>query len=163
MVLSDLGCGSGSFDLAPFSCASLCVCSCTKQTRDVVCHLVGRNCGMTRVQSNAQCAQPASSGRLGVTKLRARFHFGRVGFETWSHTHNFHTHTTWLHTIFHTNNYVTRIFHTQLYHTQLFTYNFFSLSILHHLLCLSFLPRPASTFVSAYWKKLTCGVIRSFN
>ena len=67
-----------------------------------------------------------------------------------------------LYTAFHTHNCVTRIFHTQLYHTQLFTYNFFNFSILHHLLCLSFLPRPATTFVSC-WKKLTCGIIRSFN
>ena len=33
----------------------------------------------------------------------------------------------------------------------------------HTTLSLSFLPRPATTFVSAYWKKLTCGVIWSFN
>ena len=43
------------------------------------------------------------------------------------------------------------------------TCNFFNLSILHHLLCLSFLPCPSSTLVLHYWKKLTCGVIRSFN
>ena len=61
------------------------------------------------------------------------------------------------------SNCVTHIFRTQLYHTQLFTYNFINFSILHHLLCLSFLPRPATTFVSHYWKKLTCGVFRSFN
>ena len=52
-------------------------------------------------------------------------------------------------------------------HTSSFTYKFvahncFYFSILHHLLCLSFLPRPATTFVAPYWKKLTCGVIRSF-
>ena len=46
-------------------------------------------------------------------------------------------------------------------HTYKQTYNFvpqncFYFSILHHLLCLSFLPRPASTFVAHYWKKLTC-------
>ena len=72
-----------------------------------------------------------------------------------THTQLFHirlcdrqsfTHTTWSHTIFHTHNFVPHSFHTQLYHTQLFAYNFFNLSILHHLLCLSFLPRPASTF-----------------
>ena len=62
-----------------------------------------------------------------------------------------------------THSRVTHIFHTQLYHTQLFTYNSFNFSILHHLLCLSFLPRPATTLVSHYWKKLACGVIRSFN
>ena len=52
-------------------------------------------------------------------------------------------------------------------HTSSFTYKFaphncFYFSILHHLLCLSFLPCPATTFVAPYWKKLTCGVIRSF-
>ena len=36
-------------------------------------------------------------------------------------------------------------------------------SILHHLLCLSCLLPTASTTVCSYWKKLTCGVIRSFN
>ena len=55
------------------------------------------------------------------------------------------------------------IFHVQLCHTQLFTYNLFYFSILHHLLCLSFLPRPRYNICCSYWKKLTCGVIRSFN
>ena len=68
-----------------------------------------------------------------------------------------------LYIIFLTHTCVTHIFHTQLYHTHNSSHTtFFNLSILHHLLCLSFLPRPATTFVSHYWKKLTCGVIRSF-
>ena len=56
--------------------------------------------------------------------------------------------------IFHTHPCVWHIFHTQLYHTQLF--NFFSFSNLHHLLCLSFLPRPAAIlFLTGHsWKKL---------
>ena len=113
MVLSDLGCGSGSFDLAPFSCASLYTFSYTAQTDvlSAVTSLAGGG-GMTRVQSNAQCAQAASSGRLVVAKPHARFHFGRVGFETRSRTQLSHTHTTWSHIIFHTHNFVTRIFHT---------------------------------------------------
>ena len=88
------------------------------------------------------------------------------------HTHNFHTHhlshTTLSQPLFHTQLchaptfFVTRHISHTLYHTQLFTYNLFYFSILHHLLCLSFLPRPATTFVAHYWKKLTCGVIRSF-
>ena len=101
MVLSDLGCGSGSFDLVFLYQAD---------RHDVVCHLVGRGRGMTRVQSNAQCAQAASSGKLVVAKLHARFHFGRVGFETWSHAH-----TTWPHTQSFT--------HIILSHTS-FTHNF---------------------------------------
>jgi hypothetical protein len=149
--VTNLDCGRGSYDLASFSCTSLCMSSCTTQTDVMCCHLVGRGCGITRVESNAQCARAASSGRLLVNKLHDRFHFVHVGFETWSlgHTHNLVTHN-----LSHTNNFV-----TQLYHTQLFTYNLFNLSILHHLLCLSFLPRSASTFVSAYWKKLTCGPV----
>ena len=62
------------------------------------------------------------------------------------------------------------VFHIQLCHTQLFTHNFFIFfqlyfSILHHFLCFSFPrpPRPATTFVPHYWKKLSCGVIRSLN
>ena len=54
---------------------------------------------------------------------------------TYTHTHNFVTHTHHL-SLSHT------IFHIQLCHTQLFIYTLFYFSILHHLLCLSFLPRP---------------------
>ena len=89
-------------------------------------------------------------------------------------THSFVTHHVSLsHTIFHTqlchtpsftHNFVThhlshttlhiQMVHTQLTHTQL--------AHTHHILCFSFLPRPATTFVAHYWKKLTCGVIRPF-
>ena len=91
--------------------------------------------------------------------------------------HNFVTHslshTTFTHTIFHTHHlsHTTlphTLFHTRLSHTPSFfaTHHLshtilshtFYLSILQHLLRLSFRPRPATT-----WKKLTCGVIRSFN
>ena len=65
---------------------------------------------------------------------------------------NIRTHTqTHTHTHTHTSHTTSNTAHTT-----------FVLINLHHLLCLSFLPRPASTFVSDYWKKLTCGVIRSF-
>ena len=90
-----------------------------------------------------------------------------------SFTHNFVTrslsHTTFTHTIFHTqlcrtHTHTHTIFlcphhlsHTALSHTTLFYF-----WILHHLLCLSF-PVPATTFGAHYWKKLRCGVIRSFN
>ena len=79
-------------------------------------------------------------------------------------THTLFSHTTFTRTIFHrqlchnlsfTHNFVTHhlslshnIFHIQLCHTQLFAYNLFYFSFLHHLLCLSFLPRPATTFVA---------------
>ena len=106
---------------------------------------------------------------------------------TLSFTHNFVTyslsHATLTHTIFHTHSLSHTLFHTQLCHTLSFTNNFVTLSfthnfhthhlshtlsfthnfsILHHLLCLSFLPRPATTFVAHYWKKLTCGVSGPF-
>ena len=70
-----------------------------------------------------------------------------------SFTHRFVTHhlspTTFAHTIFHTKlmshtpfSLSHTIFHIPLCHTQLFTYNLFYFLVLHHLLCLSFLPRP---------------------
>ena len=65
-------------------------------------------------------------------------------FNAQTYAHTQHTHT-------HTSHTTSRTAHTT-----------FVLINLHHLLCLSFLPRPASTFVSDYWKKLTCGVLRSF-
>ena len=70
---------------------------------------------------------------------------------------------TYIHACMHA--YIHTIF---LCHTPSFTYHFvthncFYFSILHHILCLSFLPRPATTSVAHCWKKLTCGVIRSFN
>ena len=127
--------------------------------RDVVCHLIGRGCGMTRVQSNVQCAQAAPSGKLVVIKLHARFHFGCVGFETWSRTQLGHTQSfTHKHIILSRASFK----HNFITHNSSHT-TFLNLSMLHHLLRFSFLPRPASTFVSAHWKKLICGVFRSFN
>ena len=85
-----------------------------------------------------------------------------------SFTHNFVTHSlaraTFTHTIFLCQapsfkySFVT---HTQLLST--FHIHFFYVSILHFLLCLSFLPLPAATCVAHYRKKLACGVIRPFN
>ena len=80
-------------------------------------------------------------------------------------THNFHTHT---------------IFHTKLCHihhclcrTPSFTYHFVTHNSSHTACFTSrssttsfvfpFFPVPATTFVAHYWKKLTCGVILSFN
>ena len=80
------------------------------------------------------------------------------------HTHNFHTHT---HTIFHTQLCHTHTiflchtpsFHIQPCHTQLC---FSSRSSTTSFVFPSF-PVPATTFGAHYWKKLPCGVIRSFN
>ena len=54
------------------------------------------------------------------------------------------------------------IFHTQLCQTQSFTQSF--PHTVFQTPPFSFLPpRPASTSISAYWKKLTCGVIQFFS
>ena len=60
------------------------------------------------------------------------------------------------HTLSHTN------FHTQLCRTPIFTYSHTSLS---HTICHRpfFTHTLSHTFDAHYWKKLTCGVIRSFN
>ena len=90
-------------------------------------------------------------------------------------------HVTVTHTIFHTHNFVTHIhIHTYI-HTYIRTYirtyihtSIHTHSTLSHKTVLtsrsfttSFVfpsfPVPATTFEAHYWKKLTCGVIRSFN
>ena len=102
-------------------------------------------------------------------------------FATPSFTHHFVTHHLSHTTLSHA------LFHTQLSHTPSFTHNFvthtpssfvthhlshttlshttlFYLSVLHHILCLSFFPCPrCNIWCSHYWKKLPCGVVRSFN
>ena len=88
-------------------------------------------------------------------------HILHTTFHTLSFTHNFHTHT---------------IFHTQLCHTHtpsLFVTQHLSYTTLSYTIfsCRSSItsfvfpsfPVPPTRFVVHYWKKLTCGVIRSFN
>ena len=101
------------------------------------------------------------------------------------------SHTTLSHTIFHTPPFTHTIFHTHTHHlhtpsfthrhrpsfTQLFTHHlsyttlsntiFHTPSFTHHLSSTSSFvfpsfPVPATKFLAHYWKKLTCGVIRSF-
>ena len=97
------------------------------------------------------------------------------------------SHTTLSNTIFHTPSLTPHFWHTpsftQLFHTPSFTHHFVTyhlshttfhhtIFVTHHLSpyhlsstssCVfpSF-PVPATTFLAHYWKKLTCGVIRSF-
>ena len=82
------------------------------------------------------------------THIFVNHHLSHIIFHTPSfthtifHTHNFVTrslsHTTFTHTIFHTQLCHTHhLSHTPLSHSTLFYF-----SILHHLLCLSFFPRP---------------------
>ena len=84
-----------------------------------------------------------------------------------SHTQLFHTQL--CHTPFLTHNFVTHhLSHTTLshtiFHTQLFTYIFLA-DRSSTTTSFVYPPFPGSLelFVSAYWTKLTCGVIRSFN
>ena len=84
----------------------------------------------------ARSVPTCPSGRRGCLR-------GRRG--TWRHPSSFHV-------------------HTQLVHTQLLTralpHTTYSTPILHHLFSLSCFPH---AIFAACWKKLTCGVIRSFN
>ena len=110
---------------------------------------------------------------------------------TVSHTifHTQHCHTlSFTHHLSHTS--FTQLSHTPsfthhlspLCHTPSFTHNLATASLSHRafthypshptlsqtifpppLLCLSFLPRPRYTISAHFWKKLSCGVIRSFN
>jgi hypothetical protein len=86
-----------------------------------------------------------------------------------THTHPFHTqhfHTQLCHTqLCHTQTCDTQLGHTNLSHThtQLCHIHLLNLSNHHHALCFSCLLCTASTAVSDYWKKLTCGVIQTFN
>ena len=88
-------------------------------------------------------------------------------------THHFHTHTpsftcnfvtrihihihtfihTYVRTYIHIHTYVNAYYLITYFHTQSFTTSFVFPSF----------PVPARTFEAHYWKKLTCGVIRSFN
>ena len=93
-----------------------------------------------------------------------------------SFTHNFVTHslshTTFTHTIFHTQLFHTRT-HTHTHHLSS-SHTIFHMPLCHTQLCFtsrsstaSFVfpsfPGPATTLCAHYWKKLSCGVIRSFN
>ena len=113
---------------------------------------------------------PASPSRLPLPPPAPASGPRRLRFVTHSLPH-----TTLSHTIFHT-----RLCHTQLCHTQSFTHNFVTHNLSHTTLShssshttvkmidlppspLSFLLSPLSPCHFFYWKKLTCGVIRSFN
>jgi hypothetical protein len=121
-----------------------------------------------RLSNAPPCSPPQRlGGRLSHAQLwHTQLLHTQLFYTQLSHTQLVHTHTQLFHN-FHTHNPCTHncftvIDHTVLTHTQLFHIQLFlNLSIPHLLLCLSFLPRPASTFVSNYWKKLTCVVIRS--
>ena len=86
--------------------------------------------------------------------FRCYTHAQRTHARTHTHTHTSHTtchHTTYSHLLF---------------HTQLAPHPTCSTPILHHLFSLSCFPLCHLYFTflfSACWKKLTCGVIRSFS
>ena len=84
-------------------------------------------------------------------------------FHTLSFTHNFHTHT---HHLSHTalsHTHTPSFFVTQHLSYTTLSYTIFSCrSSITSFVFPSF-PVPPTRFVDHYWKKLTCGVIRSFN
>ena len=99
------------------------------------------------------------------------FHTHTTLSEAIFHTQLCHTHSlsrtslshTLSHTICHTHSFVTHtIFYTQICQSCV-RMQLLKLSILHHLHCPFCFLRAASTTFSDYWKKLTCGVLRSFN
>ena len=122
-----------------------------------------RACGVCcRADCIAQwCLSFASCKRVGlglVSLKTVRWAFFCAFFTQLCHNlffaHNCHTHHLSLqHTIF----------HIQLCHTQLFTHNFFTSRSSTASFVFPSFPVPATTFVAHYWKKLTCGVIRSFD
>ena len=85
---------------------------------------------------------------------------------THMHTH-IHTHIhTYIHAYIHTcvHTYIHTYIYIYIYtYTYTYTYHF----VTHNCFTTSFVfpsfPVPATTFGAHYWKKLTCGVIRSFN
>ena len=110
---------------------------------------------------------PSLTYHLLHTIFHTHTTFSPTIFDTPSFTHHFVTHnlshTTLSHTIFHTQLCHTPSFAHHLSHTSSFTRNF----VTHHLSSTSsfvfpYFPVPATTFLARYWKKLTCGVIRSF-
>ena len=112
-----------------------------------------------------------SDTTLSHTQLCHTQHFHTQLFPTQLfHPHSIFTHNSLRHThtqLCDTHNIVT---HTQLFNTQLFhTHTTLSLTALSHNLSstMSFFfpafPISFSHLLGAYWKKFTCGVIRSFN
>ena len=108
----------------------------------------------------------AAPPRLSLSHLTP--HMALTPTHTPSFTHNFVTHHLW-HTIFrtqlcHTPSFTTpSLSHTIFHHTIFHADNF----VTHHISSTSSFvfpsfPVPATTFLAHYWKKLTCGVIRSF-
>jgi len=116
--------------------------------------------------------------QLYTTLSQTIFHTQLCHTHTQSFTHSFVTNSFVIHNSFTHNLSHTTLSHTQLCHTQLRqTHNLSDTSLSHttlhiqrlkcsflqHLLCPFFFLRAASTTFSDYWKKLTCGVIRSVN
>ena len=117
---------------------------------------------VTHNLSHTLCHTPSFTHTLSHTVFHTHFVTHRLSHNfvtrslshTPSFTHCFVTHT-------HTPSFFVthHLSHSTLSHT----HTCLNFSILHHLLCLSFLLRPCYNLWRSYWKKLTCGVIWSFN
>ena len=145
------------------------------QTHNFVTHthnFVTRNSFTHTILSQTNLSHTTLSHTQSVTQLLCHTQLCHIQCTTLSHTTFCHiqyfthitlSHTTLSHTTLSHTTLSQAIFHTQLCHTTLHI-QLLKLLILHHLhfpFCL-FLPA-ASTTVSDYWEKLTCGVIWSFH
>ena len=144
-------------------------------TNTQLCHthnFVTRNSFTHTILSQTNLSHTTLSHTQSVTQLLCHTQLCHIQCTTLSHTTFCHiqyfthitlSHTTLSHTTLSHTTLSQAIFHTQLCHTTLHI-QLLKLLILHHLhfpFCL-FLPA-ASTTVSDYWEKLTCGVIWSFH
>ena len=135
-------------------------------------NFVTRNSFTHTILSQTNLSHTTLSHTQSVTQLLCHTQLCHIQCTTLSHTTFCHiqyfthitlSHTTLSHTTLSHTTLSQAIFHTQLCHTTLHI-QLLKLLILHHLhfpFCL-FLPA-ASTTVSDYWEKLTCGVIWSFH
>ena len=107
-------------------------------------------CGRHGTYGTGLVALDARDARDAAVVLR-----GRRG--TWRNGHSFCVAGVALGNIF-----VTHYLSQQLCYTQLFTYNFLTRRASTTSFVYPSFPVPLELFVPAYWKKLTCGVVRSF-
>ena len=114
-----------------------------------------KNCDI----SNFQAFPIPDLQKVGFVEYH--FFFWHLGRPRYIHTYIHPCIHTYIHTC-HLFTHHLSLSHT-IFHIRLCTvpHSCFYFSILHHLLRLSFLPHPATTFVAHYWKKLTYGVIWS--
>ena len=155
-----LGCGLGARDAAPFCVAGVAQpyihLRFTWQAWHKLASTLVSACEPSPWSREIQtaiemsCFLPQKIASKKHTSLSHTPSFTR-NFVTHIHIHTF-IHT-YVRTYIHIHTYVHAYYLFTYFHTQSFTTSFVFPSF----------PVPARTFEAHYWKKLTCGVIRSFN